>query len=273
LIAGAKVLRIVQVLIIKSKLKSGNIGKNLLGSRKINHKIDRLMKKKQLDISADKRLEEFEEVPESDTDTPFGAFGDVGEDERSEEFGEMEDSKDKRLEEFDAAVKWGSFKYLLSLIEQGVDYHPHIRKSLLLLDTWYDWQKAVLLIRLGADINTSNDKGETPLINAARIGAPKLIQVLIAAGADAKTQSQNGGNALIYLIHGLGSSRIKDNSFVILSQICDINACDNEGMTALMHAIKRSFDTRVNYLLKKGASIMNGHNVIEWANKKGASES
>jgi hypothetical protein len=232
LVAGAKVLFVVQILIIKSKLKSGNIGKNLLESKNLNYKIDRLIKKKQLDVSADRR----------------------------------------RLEEFEAVVKWGSFKYLLSLIEQGFDYHPHIKKSLLLIDAWC-WQKAVILIRLGANVNTSNDKGETPLINAARLGEPKLIQVLIAAGADTKAQAKNGENALIYLIHGLASSRIKDISFVILSQVCDINARDNEGMTAIMHAIKRDFDKRVNYLLKNGASIMNGHNVIEWANENGASKS
>ena len=231
LVAGAKVLSVVQILIIKSKLKSGNIGKNFLESKNLNYKIDRLIKKKQLDVSADRRLEEFKEV-----------------------------------------VKWGSFKHLLLLIEQGVDYHPHIKKSLLLIDTW-SWQKAVILIRLGADVNTFNDKGETPLIYAARLGDPKLIQVLIAAGADTKVQTKNGKNALIYLIHGLASSRIKDLSFVILSQVCDINARDNEGMTAIMHAIKRDFDTRVNYLLKKGASIINGHNVIEWAKENGASES
>ncbi len=258
LVAGAKVLSVVQILIIKSKLKSGNIGKNFLESKNLNYKIDRLIKKKQLDVSADRRLEEFEVVEESDTDTPFGVFSDVGEDER--------------LEEFKEVVKWGSFKHLLLLIEQGVDYHPHIKKSLLLIDTW-SWQKAVILIRLGADVNTFNDKGETPLIYAARLGDPKLIQVLIAAGADTKVQTKNGKNALIYLIHGLASSRIKDISFVILSQVCDINARDNEGMTAIMHAIKRDFDTRVNYLLKKGASIINGHNVIEWAKENGASES
>jgi ankyrin repeat protein len=77
---------------------------------------------------------------------------------------------------------------------------------------------------------------------------------------------------VVYFVNGLRFGKVKGISIKILSNIYEINTCDNSGKTAIIHAIQRNDDTLTNDLLKKGVSIMNGHSIINWANENGASE-
>ena len=55
---------------------------------------------------------------------------------------------------------------------------------------------ALWWIEAGADINLATDRGLTPLMIAAWAGKPKLVEALLAAGADLYAKNADGRNAL-----------------------------------------------------------------------------
>jgi len=52
----------------------------------------------------------------------------------------------------------------------------------------------------GVDINATNERGSTPLLEAARFGHDDICRVLIAAGADLKAKDKDGKTALMLAI-------------------------------------------------------------------------
>lgn len=57
-----------------------------------------------------------------------------------------------------------------------------------------DWVTA--LVRYGADVNETDDKGRTALHNAARAGFTRVIDVLVASGADVNARMKSGETPL-----------------------------------------------------------------------------
>src|SRR6185369_6496891 len=54
----------------------------------------------------------------------------------------------------------------------------------------------------GADVNATNERGNTPLLEAARYGHEDICRVLIAAGADVKAKDKDGKTALMLAVQG-----------------------------------------------------------------------
>jgi ankyrin repeat protein len=54
----------------------------------------------------------------------------------------------------------------------------------------------------GADVNATDDRGSTPLLEAARYGHDDVTRVLIAAGADLKAKDKDGKTALMLAVQG-----------------------------------------------------------------------
>src|ERR671926_62370 len=52
----------------------------------------------------------------------------------------------------------------------------------------------------GADVNATNERGSTPLLEAARFGHDDICRVLIAAGADLKVKDKDGKTALMLAV-------------------------------------------------------------------------
>jgi ankyrin repeat protein len=68
-----------------------------------------------------------------------------------------------------------------------------------------------LLLDKGVVVDTRDKDGFTPLIWAANRGAGKLVELLIARGADVNartTQKYNAGRAALYLARNLGVVRV-----------------------------------------------------------------
>ena len=59
-----------------------------------------------------------------------------------------------------------------------------------------------LLSSPGANVNATDDRGSTPLLEAARYGHEDICRVLIAAGADLKAKDRDGKTALMLAIQG-----------------------------------------------------------------------
>lgn len=151
-----------------------------------------------------------------------------------------------------------------------------------------------LLLPYVKDINASNKKGESALVQAVKSSSPEIVQLLIEKGADINVQSKDG-NLAYYLIQsyeGKGprnnvedfskkKSILKENGFDfaaaqddgntlfhfavakndlgLLKKLeefnIDINAKNEEGMTALHRAALFARETKVlEYLIEKGAN-------------------
>lgn len=59
-----------------------------------------------------------------------------------------------------------------------------------------------LLSSPGANVNATDDRGSTPLLEAARYGHEDICRVLIAAGADVKAKDKDGKTALMLAVQG-----------------------------------------------------------------------
>jgi len=59
-----------------------------------------------------------------------------------------------------------------------------------------------LLSSPGANVNATDDRGSTPLLEAARYGHEDICRVLIAAGADLKVKDRDGKTALMLAVQG-----------------------------------------------------------------------
>jgi len=59
-----------------------------------------------------------------------------------------------------------------------------------------------LLSSPGAAVNGTDERGSTPLLEAARYGHEDVCRVLIAAGADVKAKDRDGKTALMLAVQG-----------------------------------------------------------------------
>ena len=59
-----------------------------------------------------------------------------------------------------------------------------------------------LLSSPGADVNATDERGSTPLLEAARYGHEDICRVLIAAGASLKSKDRDGKTALMLAVQG-----------------------------------------------------------------------
>ena len=59
-----------------------------------------------------------------------------------------------------------------------------------------------LLSGPGAEVNVTDERGSTPLLEAARYGHEDITRVLIAAGANVKAKDKDGKTALMLAVQG-----------------------------------------------------------------------
>lgn len=59
-----------------------------------------------------------------------------------------------------------------------------------------------LLSSPGADVNATDERGSTPLIEAARYGHDDVARALVAAGANTKARDNDGKTALMLAVQG-----------------------------------------------------------------------
>jgi ankyrin repeat protein len=92
---------------------------------------------------------------------------------------------------------------------------------------------AVLLIKRGAEFNTSAIDGSTPLLTAVQKGKDKTVKLLIEKGADNSAKDKTTQRSMLHFaaIHGYGSI-----AGLLIEKGIDIHARDKFGKTALDYA-------------------------------------
>ncbi|WP_288686012.1 ankyrin repeat domain-containing protein, partial [uncultured Brachyspira sp.] len=110
---------------------------------------------------------------------------------------------------------------------------------------------AEYLINNGADINVTNEDGETPLMYASKVHNIKVIELLIQKGADVNAFDNYGNTALIYGVNNLETVKL------LVENGADVNFYKG-GSTALISACEYSHERNIDvikYLVSKNANI------------------
>jgi uncharacterized protein len=115
-----------------------------------------------------------------------------------------------------------------------------------------DFNEAVnLLIKAGADVNSSNDYGITPLTLACTNSNAAIAEALMNAGADANKSQWAGETPLMTCTRTGVESAVK----VMLARGANVNAATRRGQTALMWAAAQKRPRITQMLLQAGANV------------------
>ena len=125
------------------------------------------------------------------------------------------------------------------------------------------------LVDHGADVNTRNGRGETPLHQVTQKGNYNCVKVLIKAGADVNEKTKYAMGSFV-----IGS---QDAHYDLLHGIdTDVNTVSYDGDTALMYAAIYASIECVNLLLESGANVnsesYNGNTALMAAALRGTIE-
>ncbi|XP_055865009.1 ankyrin repeat domain-containing protein 50-like isoform X1 [Biomphalaria glabrata] len=120
--------------------------------------------------------------------------------------------------------------FLMKPIQQNVD----------LRTTWFaavrsgDVNKVLLMLTSGTDIDTTNDDGQTAIINAVSRCHDTLLEALIYKGADINKKSLRG----VAAIHLAAEHGFEQIAMKLIKHGCDINVRDTNGDTPLLVATR-----------------------------------
>jgi ankyrin repeat protein len=115
---------------------------------------------------------------------------------------------------------------------------------------WDDLELVTRLIAMGARVNVANELGVTPLGLASSNGSERVVERLLAAGADPKPST---GVPPIMAAARVGSAAVVK---ALLDRGADVNARESsQGQTALMWAVAQRQVDVVRLLVRHGADL------------------
>ena len=139
------------------------------------------------------------------------------------------------------------------LIQRGADPNKPINKKWMgkrgvtpLISAADNLEGAKLLLDSGANPNTSDESGNTPLHAASLRGNQEMVELLMNRGANPNVIDVNGKTAL----HLAAQNGHLDVAQLLINKGADLNKLDNEGRTPLLDA---GYTRLISLLLEAGA--------------------
>ena len=136
------------------------------------------------------------------------------------------------------------------------------------------WTGDISTLRdMNIDVNLKDAVGRTPVRIAAEKGDIQTVMFLIENGADVNTTDTNGNTPLIFIVNKTGNLEITKH---LIEKGAAVNTQNQTGETALMYAAWRGYTDIVEFLLENRANttLKNGHGqtALTLAESKGHSE-
>jgi ankyrin repeat protein len=120
-------------------------------------------------------------------------------------------------------------------------------------------KKAKKLLAEGADVNTKDREGDTPLHLACLYGILDLALLIHEKGASVQVVNKRGATALVYLAMANVPKAPQRLSVCVANALLEggasVDAGDKEGITPLMWAVNRGNLLLVEFLIGKGADV------------------
>ena len=104
---------------------------------------------------------------------------------------------------------------------------------------------------LDAEIDASDDKGNTPLFYAVAAGHEAIVKQLLEAGAEVDPRGDDGGTPAFKATHNGHKNTLE----LLLNWGAKVDAMDDSGTTPLFDAAWQGSQTMVELLLEKGAQV------------------
>jgi len=110
-----------------------------------------------------------------------------------------------------------------------------------------------LLLEYGADVNSVNSDGDTPLFTAVRYcDDPAMVNMLILAGADVNYKNSEGISPLKYAaVYNQNPEILR----VLLDSGAEMNAKDEDGFTPIHSAVLNDNPEVLQFLIDEGADV------------------
>lgn len=179
------------------------------------------------------------------------------------------------MSELHTAAKNGDLKLVQSLIEEGADVNSTnvYGTTPLILASWEGHVEIVkLLLEKGANVNSADNVRSTPIHKASEKGHIEVAKLLIKEGADIN-QATNHRFCFtpIHMASGKGHVEVVN---LLVEKGADVNQDSKFGFTPLFEASLDNHIDVVRFLIEKGADVnhvisANGHSALYVAAMKG----
>ena len=116
---------------------------------------------------------------------------------------------------------------------------------------WGQMPNLALLLEKGADLETKNIDGHTPLVLGIQADNAETVKHLLEQGADLETRDRNGQTPLIVAVQRYRLQTLT----LLLDRGAVLEARDRHGQTALMVAAQKSSPSTLQLLLERGADL------------------
>lgn len=117
-----------------------------------------------------------------------------------------------------------------------------------------------LLLALGADVRECDEKGDTPLLLAARYGRVEAARLLLASGADPNTCNQEEETPLHLAVRGNDAEMVE----LLLAAGAQPDAADSGGHTPLSLAVAQGRFFIAKHLVEAGADVTARFPMKQW---------
>ena len=138
---------------------------------------------------------------------------------------------------------------------------------------WVDPAVCRVFIDAGADIETKNEDGCSPLHLASCSGALEVVKMLVEAGAGVNVTDYDGDTCLILAAYCGHTETVR---YLVGLPEVDVNHCNRYTRTALHCAAKEGHPEVVQVLIDAGADIdtknRHGRSPLDFASRSGALE-
>ncbi|WP_261378461.1 ankyrin repeat domain-containing protein [Paenibacillus agilis] len=180
-----------------------------------------------------------------------------------------------------AAAEKGETTEVLQRLKNGADINTRDKdgRTPVMLATVGNHPVTVkVLLDRGADVNIQDDRKDNPYLYAGAEGLTEVLKLAIEAGADTKLTNRYGGTALIPAAEHAHLDIIE---YLVQHSDVDINHVNNLGWTALMEAIVlgsggEEHQRVVEMLIQYGADVnipdIDGVSALEHAKSRGYDE-